>query len=235
MQDKNSPKLIAHNPRLILSFVPIIILILSLIFVVKAFDASVMEGVLRVEGETLKSVMITTPTIISKYHQEILPSPLDGNFVGLVPIPRFQVKILDERITEDMLKPERPMSAAFDLRACIDKKVELAPGQAMLIPTGLAIFIADPCIAGCIVPRSGAGHKRGLVLGNGTGLIDGDYQGQWMVSACNRNEEKYVEIEPMERIAQAYFVPVFHPNFKFVKEFTTETERGEGGFGSTGK
>lgn len=147
----------------------------------------------------------------------------------------FQLKVLDDRITMDMLKPERPMSAAFDLRACISEPLAIPPLKSILIPTGIAVFINDPCVAGCIVPRSGAGHKRGLILGNGLGLIDGDYQGEWMVSACNRNEEVYIEIQPMERIAQAFFVPVLHPQLKLVRRFSTETERGEGGFGSTGK
>lgn len=146
----------------------------------------------------------------------------------------FQIKILDDRITQDMLKPERPMSTGIDLRACIDKPIELPPQRAVLIPTGVAIWIGVPNYVGMIYPRSGAGHKRGLVLGNGTGVIDADYQGQWYVSACNRNDDKAITIEPMERIAQAVFTQCVRPDLYFVHEFTDETERGSGGFGSTG-
>lgn len=127
------------------------------------------------------------------------------------------------------------MSAGYDLIACIDEPLVVKYGdKAVLIPTGLAMFINDGSVAGIILPRSGLGHKQGLVLGNTLGLIDGDYQNQWMVSAWNRGQQHEVTINPGDRIAQAVFVPVIHPEFITVSEFSEETERGLGGFGSTG-
>lgn len=147
---------------------------------------------------------------------------------------KIQIKVLDQRI--DLFRPERPMSAGYDLCACIDEELILKNGDpAQLVPTGLAIFINDADIAALIVPRSGLGHKQGLVLGNGTGLIDGDYQGQWFVSVTNRGQCDEIVIKPMDRIAQAFFIPVIHPEFVKVEEFDQKTERGTGGFGSTGK
>jgi dUTP pyrophosphatase len=125
-----------------------------------------------------------------------------------------------------------PGSAGLDLRACLDSAVTLAPGQTTLIPTGLAIHINDPGLAALILPRSGLGHKHGIVLGNLVGLIDSDYQGQLLVSCWNRGQTTFV-IEPLERIAQLVLVPVVQAQFRLVEEFDA-TQRGEGGFGSTG-
>jgi dUTP pyrophosphatase len=125
-----------------------------------------------------------------------------------------------------------PGSAGLDLRACVDAAVTLAPGQTTLIPTGLAIHINDPGLAALILPRSGLGHKHGIVLGNLVGLIDSDYQGQLLVSCWNRGQTTFV-IEPLERIAQLVLVPVVQAQFRLVEEFDA-TQRGEGGFGSTG-
>jgi dUTP pyrophosphatase len=122
------------------------------------------------------------------------------------------------------------------LIACIDEPLKVIRNEkAVLIPTGLAIHIGDGSIAGIILPRSGLGHKQGLVLGNSLGLIDGDYQNQWFVSAWNRGQQEEIVINPGDRIAQAIFVPVIHPEFVYVNAFSRETERGLGGFGSTGK
>ena len=145
----------------------------------------------------------------------------------------IDVKILDPRMTDQMPAYATPGSAGLDLRACIDEAYSLQPGEAKLIPTGLSIHIGDPGLAALIYPRSGLGHKHGLVLGNGTGLIDSDYQGPLMVSCWNRSTEPFV-IKPMERIAQLVIVPVVQATFRVVKEHVT-SERGEGGFGSTGK
>ncbi|KZZ10552.1 deoxyuridine 5'-triphosphate nucleotidohydrolase, partial [Oleiphilus sp. HI0078] len=124
-------------------------------------------------------------------------------------------------------------SAGIDLRACLDKSIELAPGETVLLPTGLSIYIEDPNLAAMILPRSGLGHKHGIVLGNLVGLIDSDYQGQLMVSCWNRGNSNFV-IEVGERIAQLVLVPVVQAQFEVVEEFT-ESARGEGGFGSTGR
>jgi dUTP pyrophosphatase len=145
----------------------------------------------------------------------------------------IDVKILDPRMVDQMPAYATPGSAGLDLRACIDEAYSLQPGEAKLIPTGLSIHIGDPGLAALIYPRSGLGHKHGLVLGNGTGLIDSDYQGPLMVSCWNRSTEPFV-IKPMERIAQLVIVPVVQATFRVVKEHVT-SERGEGGFGSTGK
>ena len=126
-----------------------------------------------------------------------------------------------------------PGSAGLDLRACLDAAVTLAPGQTTLIPTGLAIHIADPGLAALILPRSGLGHKHGIVLGNLVGLIDSDYQGQLMVSCWNRGQTEFT-IQPFERIAQLVIVPVVQATFRRVDSFDASA-RGEGGFGSTGK
>ena len=126
-----------------------------------------------------------------------------------------------------------PGAAGLDLRACLDAPLQLAPGDAVLIPTGLAMHLADPGLAAMILPRSGLGHKHGIVLGNLVGLIDSDYQGPLLVSCWNRGREVFV-VQPLERIAQMLIVPVVHANFRVVETFAA-SERGEGGFGSTGK
>jgi len=143
------------------------------------------------------------------------------------------LKVLDARMAEQLPAYATPGSAGLDLRACLDAAITLEPGQTTLIPTGLAIHIADPGLAALILPRSGLGHKHGIVLGNLVGLIDSDYQGQLMVSCWNRGQTTFV-INPMERIAQLVLVPVVQATFRRVDEFG-ESERGEGGFGSTGK
>lgn len=149
-------------------------------------------------------------------------------------IPKVQVKILDQRIN-GQLQRGTSMSAGYDLIACIDKPVSIRHGdKATMIPTGLAIYINDPNIAALILPRSGLGHKQGLALGNTVGLVDADYQNQWYVSAWNRGQQDEIVINPGDRFAQAVFIPVIHPNFEIVSEFSEETERGLGGFGSTG-
>lgn len=126
-------------------------------------------------------------------------------------------------------------SAGYDLIACINEPLQLRrEDKATLIPTGVAICTHSPDVAGLILPRSGLGHKKGLVLGNGVGLIDGDYQAEWFVSAWNRGQEEIIEILPGDRIAQVIFVPVISPRFTVVEEFSNRTERALGGFGSTG-
>lgn len=145
---------------------------------------------------------------------------------------KIDVKILDPRMQDQLPSYATVASAGLDLRACIDAPIRLAPGQTELIPTGLAIYIADPGYAGMILPRSGLGHKHGIVLGNLVGLIDADYQGPLMVSAWNRGQSEFV-LNPMERLAQLVIVPVQQVEFNIVSEFS-ETDRGSGGFGSTG-
>lgn len=148
----------------------------------------------------------------------------------------IQLKILDDRIgTEEFPLPEYATtgSAGLDLRACLDEPLEIAPGEVKLIPTGLAIHINDPGYAATILPRSGLGHKHGVVLGNLVGLIDSDYQGPLMLSCWNRSDKSYT-IQPAERIAQLVVMPVSRVTFDIVDEFKN-SERGEGGFGSTGK
>lgn len=145
----------------------------------------------------------------------------------------IDLKILDTRMAEQLPAYATPGSAGLDLRACLDAAVTLEPGQTHLVPTGLAIHIADPGLAAVILPRSGLGHKHGVVLGNLVGLIDSDYQGQLMVSVWNRSQTAFV-IQPMERIAQLVIVPVVQAQFRVVDEFGA-SDRGEGGFGSTGK
>lgn len=147
----------------------------------------------------------------------------------------IDIKILDKRIGQQFPLPEYATagSAGLDLRACLDKTLILEAGKCQLIPTGIAIYIADPTIAAVILPRSGLGHKHGVVLGNLVGLIDSDYQGPLMVSVWNREQQSFV-IEPGDRIAQMVFVPVIQAKFNIVEEFI-ETERGVGGFGHSGK
>jgi dUTP pyrophosphatase len=145
----------------------------------------------------------------------------------------LQVKILDERMRNQMPSYGTPGSAGLDLRACIDAAIEIAPGQTVLVPTGLSIFVEDPRYAALILPRSGLGHKHGIVLGNLVGLIDSDYQGQLMVSTWNRSSAPFT-LEPMERLAQLVIVPIQQVELKIVEEFA-ESSRGTGGFGSTGR
>ena len=142
------------------------------------------------------------------------------------------VKVLDARMAEHLPAYATPGSAGLDLRACLDAPLVLEPGQSQLIPTGLAIHIGDPGLAAMLLPRSGLGHKHGIVLGNLVGLIDSDYQGQVMVSLWNRGAQAYV-IQPGERIAQMVVVPVVQVEFEVVEEFEASV-RGAGGFGSTG-
>jgi dUTP pyrophosphatase len=146
---------------------------------------------------------------------------------------KIDVKILDPRLRDQLPSYATAASAGLDLRACIAAPLVLAPGQTELIPTGLAIYIADPGYAGMILPRSGLGHKHGIVLGNLVGLIDADYQGPLMVSAWNRGTAAFT-LNPMERLAQLVIVPVKQVEFHVVDEFTS-TDRGQGGFGSTGR
>lgn len=146
---------------------------------------------------------------------------------------QVELKILDDRIKESMPSYATSGSAGLDLRACLDEAITIQPGETTLIPTGMAIHLADPGYAAMILPRSGLGHKHGIVLGNLVGLIDSDYQGQLFVSCWNRSQNAFV-MNPMERMAQLIIVPVVQANFKVVDEFDA-SERGEGGFGSTGK
>ena len=146
----------------------------------------------------------------------------------------LDVKILDARIAAQMPNYATPGSAGLDLRACLDAPLTLAPNAWQLVPTGMAIHLKDPGYAAMLLPRSGLGHKHGIVLGNLVGLIDSDYQGQLMVSAWNRSDVSFT-IEPMERIAQMVIVPVLQATFNVVHEFAAPSERGEGGYGSTGK
>ena len=143
------------------------------------------------------------------------------------------VKILDSRMKELLPAYATPGSAGLDLRACIDAPLVIKPGDTHLVPTGLAIHIADPAYAAMILPRSGMGHKHGIVLGNLVGLIDSDYQGQLMVSTWNRGQQEFT-LNPMERLAQLVIVPVMQVGFNIVEDFDS-SERGAGGFGSTGK
>jgi len=143
------------------------------------------------------------------------------------------LKVLDERIRPHLPAYATPGSAGMDLRACIDAPITLQPGQSELIPTGVAIHIGDPGLAALILPRSGLGHKHGIVLGNLVGLIDSDYQGQLMVSCWNRGNAAF-ELKPMERLAQLVLVPVVQAAFVEAEDFS-ESERGSGGFGSSGR
>lgn len=147
----------------------------------------------------------------------------------------IQLKILDSRIGAEYPLPEYATdgSAGMDLRACLDGDLVLEPGATELIPTGLAIHVADPSLAAVLLPRSGLGHKHGIVLGNLVGLIDSDYQGQLFVSCWNRGDRAFT-VQPGERIAQMVFVPVVRAAFEVVEEFV-DSERGAGGFGHTGR
>ena len=144
----------------------------------------------------------------------------------------LQVKILDERMRSQLPSYATPGSAGLDLRACISEPIDIAPGQTLLIPTGIAIHVADPGYCAIILPRSGLGHKHGIVLGNLVGLIDSDYQGQLMVSTWNRGQQNF-QICAMDRLAQLVIVPIAQVEWEVVEEFSTST-RGTGGFGSTG-
>lgn len=145
----------------------------------------------------------------------------------------IDLQVLDPRMAEQIPAYATPGSAGLDLRACLDAAITLAPGQTTLIPTGLAIHIGDPGLAAIILPRSGLGHKHGIVLGNLVGLIDSDYQGQLLVSCWNRGQTEFT-IQPFERIAQLVIVPVVQATFRRVDSFEA-SDRGAGGFGSTGK
>lgn len=146
---------------------------------------------------------------------------------------KLDVKVLDPRLLDQLPTYATPGSAGLDLRACIDAPMALRPGETHLIPSGLAIHIGDPGYAAMVLPRSGLGHKHGIVLGNLVGLIDSDYQGQIFVSLWNRGHAEFT-VQPMERIAQLIVVPVAQVEFNVVPEFLA-SNRGEGGFGSTGK
>jgi len=146
---------------------------------------------------------------------------------------KIDVKIMDPRLAGNLPAYATPGSAGLDLRACLDVPLVLAPNAWQLVPTGIAIYLQDSGYAALILPRSGLGHKHGIVLGNLVGLIDSDYQGQLMVSAWNRSSTEFT-IEPMERIAQLVIVPVVQAQFNVVTEFAA-SQRGEGGYGSTGK
>ncbi|MEY4557187.1 MAG: hypothetical protein RLY42_360 [Pseudomonadota bacterium] len=146
---------------------------------------------------------------------------------------KLQVKILDERMRNNLPQYATSGSAGLDLRACLDEAIVIEPGQTVLVPTGLSIFLDDPGYAALILPRSGLGHKHGIVLGNLVGLIDSDYQGQLMVSTWNRGQTAF-KLEPMERLAQLVIVPVAQVEWSEVTEFSA-SDRGAGGFGSTGR
>ena len=148
---------------------------------------------------------------------------------------KVQVKVLDARLGQEWAMPAYATtgSAGLDLRACLDEAIEIAAGETVLVKTGLAIYIEDPNFAGLILPRSGLGHKHGIVLGNLVGLIDSDYQGELMVSVWNRGQNTF-RLEPGERLAQYVLVPVVQADFEQVEEFVA-TGRGAGGFGHTGK
>jgi dUTP pyrophosphatase len=146
---------------------------------------------------------------------------------------QIDLKILDPRMKDFLPAYATGGSAGLDLRACVDAPLTIEPGQTVLVPTGLAIHIADPGYAAMILPRSGLGHKNGIVLGNLVGLIDSDYQGQLMVSTWNRGQSTFT-LQPMDRLAQLVVVPVVQVGFNVVEEFAS-SDRGAGGFGSTGK
>jgi dUTP pyrophosphatase len=146
---------------------------------------------------------------------------------------KIDVRILDARLREQLPAYSTPGSAGLDLRACIDHPITLEPGHSELVPSGMAIHLADPGLAAVVLPRSGLGHKHGIVLGNLVGLIDSGYQGQVFISVWNRGNSAFT-LKPMERIAQLVVVPVVQVGFNIVDEFV-ESNRGDGGFGSTGK
>lgn len=146
---------------------------------------------------------------------------------------RIDIKILDARLHDSPPQYATPGSAGLDLRACVAESLTIEPGQTVLVPTGMAIHLADPGLAAMILPRSGLGHKHGIVLGNLVGLIDSDYQGELMVSVWNRGQSSFT-LNPLDRIAQLVIVPVLQVGFNVVEDFDASL-RGEGGFGSTGK
>jgi len=148
---------------------------------------------------------------------------------------KIKLKILDARIGDNFPLPTYATqgSAGLDLRACVESITEVGPGETILIPTGISIFIDDPSLAAVILPRSGLGHKHGIVLGNLVGLIDSDYQGPLMVSMWNRGHQSFT-VKPGDRIAQLVFVPIVQADFEVVEEFSS-SDRGEGGFGHTGQ
>jgi dUTP pyrophosphatase len=146
---------------------------------------------------------------------------------------KIDIKILNERMRDQLPHYATPGSAGLDLRACIETPLTLEPGETKLVPTGLAIHVADPGYAALILPRSGLGHKHGIVLGNLVGLIDSDYQGELMISTWNRGHTTFT-LNPFERLAQLVIVPVVQAQFNIVEDFAA-SERGAGGFGSTGK
>jgi dUTP pyrophosphatase len=146
---------------------------------------------------------------------------------------KIDIKILNERMRDQLPQYATPGSAGLDLRACIETPLTLEPGETKLVPTGLAIHVADPGYAALILPRSGLGHKHGIVLGNLVGLIDSDYQGELMISTWNRGHATFT-LNPFERLAQLVIVPVVQAQFNIVDDFDA-SERGAGGFGSTGK
>jgi dUTP pyrophosphatase len=162
-------------------------------------------------------------------------SPAEGSHPTPPGRRTLQVRILDARVGREFPLPQYATagSAGLDLRACLDRPLVLEPGRAELIPTGLSIYVEDPGLAAVILPRSGLGHKHGIVLGNLVGLIDSDYQGQLMVSCWNRGREPFT-VQPGERIAQLVVVPVMQVELKVVEEFAATT-RGAGGFGSSGR
>lgn len=147
----------------------------------------------------------------------------------------IQIKILDARVGDTIALPAyaTPGSAGLDLRVCIDEPLQIAPRETVLLPTGLSIYIADPTLAAIILPRSGLGHKHGIVLGNLVGLIDSDYQGELKISCWNRSDEHFT-VQPGDRMAQLVFLPIVQAAFSIVDHFT-ESSRGEGGFGSSGR
>jgi dUTP pyrophosphatase len=162
--------------------------------------------------------------------------PADGSSAARAHVrQRLQVRVLDPRIGSEFPLPQYATSgsAGIDLRACVDAPLELRPGDTQLIPSGIAIYLADPTLAAIVLPRSGLGHKHGIVLGNLVGLIDSDYQGQVFVSCWNRGQTTFT-IQPGERIAQLVVVPVVQVEFDVVSEFVA-TDRGAGGFGSSGR
>jgi dUTP pyrophosphatase len=148
---------------------------------------------------------------------------------------KIQLRILDPRLGDEFPMPHYATdgAAGMDMRACVESPLEIAPGEAELIPTGMAIHIQEPGLAAMLLPRSGLGHKHGIVLGNLVGLIDSDYQGQVFISCWNRGQASFT-VQPGERIAQMVIVPVVHADFEVVEEFSA-TQRGEGGFGHTGR
>ncbi|KDC42146.1 dUTP diphosphatase [Bordetella bronchiseptica GA96-01] len=164
-----------------------------------------------------------------------IPAPLGAGFtpVAWFRMKSVDLKILDARMREYLPAYATPGSAGLDLRACTEASLVIEPGQTVLVPTGLAIHIGDPRYAAMILPRSGLGHKHGIVLGNLVGLIDSDYQGQLMVSTWNRGTQPFT-LDPMERLAQLVIVPVQQVAFNVVEDFDA-SERGAGGFGSTGR